>query len=54
MSTIVIVSDMLVVNVHTSANNAAANGPVSYLIGALIALIIMGYLVYSLLKPEKF
>ncbi len=25
-----------------------------YVIGAIIAFLIMGYLVYSLLKPEKF
>jgi K+-transporting ATPase KdpF subunit len=25
-----------------------------YIIGALIALFIMGYLIYSLIKPEKF
>jgi K+-transporting ATPase KdpF subunit len=31
-----------------------ANGPVSYLIGGIIALLIMGYLVYTLLRPEKF
>ena len=25
-----------------------------YVIGAIIALVILGYLVYSLIKPEKF
>ena len=25
-----------------------------YLIGAIIALVILGYLLYSLIKPEKF
>jgi len=33
---------------------AASNGPASYLIGGIVALLIMGYLIYSLLKPEKF
>jgi K+-transporting ATPase KdpF subunit len=54
MSTIGLVSNLLVVNIHTGTNNATANGPVSYTIGVLIALFIMGYLIYSLLKPEKF
>ena len=27
---------------------------VSYIIGAIIALFILGYLIYSLLKPDKF
>jgi K+-transporting ATPase KdpF subunit len=34
--------------------NVAANNSISYLIGGIIALLIMGYLVYTLLKPEKF
>lgn len=28
--------------------------PKGYIIGAIIAIIILGYLVYSLIKPEKF
>ena len=28
--------------------------PGGYAIGALIALLILGYLLYSLIKPEKF
>jgi K+-transporting ATPase KdpF subunit len=30
------------------------NSTAGYVIGALLALIILGYLVYSLIKPEKF
>jgi K+-transporting ATPase KdpF subunit len=37
-----------------STSDAAANGPHSYLIGGIIALLIMGYLIYSLIRPEKF
>ncbi len=33
---------------------AVSNGPVSYWIGGIVALLIMGYLIYSLLRPEKF
>lgn len=32
----------------------ASNSPVSYLIGGIVALLIMGYLIYTLLRPEKF
>jgi K+-transporting ATPase KdpF subunit len=28
--------------------------PAGYIIGAIIAIVILGYLVYSLIKPEKF
>jgi K+-transporting ATPase KdpF subunit len=28
--------------------------PLGYVIGAIIALLVMGYLVYSLVAPEKF
>jgi K+-transporting ATPase KdpF subunit len=31
-----------------------SNGPLSYLIGGIIALLILGYLIYTLLRPEKF
>jgi K+-transporting ATPase KdpF subunit len=30
------------------------NSPVGYAIGAVIALIILAYLLYSLIKPESF
>ena len=32
----------------------ASYRPQSYLIGGIIALFLMGYLFYSLIKPEKF
>jgi K+-transporting ATPase KdpF subunit len=34
--------------------NTSGNGPISYVIGSIIALIILGFLVYSLLKPDNF
>jgi K+-transporting ATPase KdpF subunit len=37
-----------------ASDAAVSNGPVSYIIGGIIALLIMGYLVYTLLRPEKF
>jgi K+-transporting ATPase KdpF subunit len=40
------------ITVHKDA--AVANDPLSYLIGGIIALLIMGYLIYTLLRPEKF
>jgi K+-transporting ATPase KdpF subunit len=40
--------------VPAPSDAAASNGPVSYLIGGIIALLIMGYLIYTLLRPEKF
>jgi K+-transporting ATPase KdpF subunit len=30
------------------------NSPAGYIFGAIIALFILGYLFYSLVKPEKF
>jgi K+-transporting ATPase KdpF subunit len=32
----------------------ASNELVSYLAGGILALLILGYLVYTLMKPEKF
>ncbi len=42
---------LVVVPIHEPV---ASNGPVSYLIGGIIALLILGYLIYTLLHPEKF
>lgn len=30
------------------------NSPTGYAIGAVVAMVILGYLVYSLIKPERF
>jgi len=30
------------------------NTPTGYIIGAIIVVAILGYLIYSLIKPEKF
>jgi K+-transporting ATPase KdpF subunit len=30
------------------------NSPASYAIGTVVALLILGYLIYSLIRPEKF
>jgi K+-transporting ATPase KdpF subunit len=35
-------------------NVQSAGTPGGYTIGAIIALLILGYLLYSLIKPEKF
>jgi K+-transporting ATPase KdpF subunit len=35
-------------------NGDANTSQVNYYIGAVIALFILGYLIYSLLKPDKF
>ncbi len=40
--------------VPVQSDAAVSNGPVSYLIGAIIALLILGYLIYTLLRPDKF
>jgi len=37
-----------------TTQNLGMNSPAGYAIGAAIAMIILGYLVYSLVKPENF
>lgn len=44
---------LLSTSVQLSAR-ALATVNVSYLIGGIIALLLMGYLFYTLFKPEKF
>jgi K+-transporting ATPase KdpF subunit len=45
---------MIVEVVPNHSNTAIANGAFSYITGSVIALLILGYLIYSLLRPEKF
>ena len=54
MKTKVVTSFMALVAVPVHSDATVSNGPVSYLIGGIIALLIMGYLVYTLLRPDKF
>lgn len=35
-------------------NAATSNNTVSYIIGGVIAIFILGYLIYTLIKPERF
>lgn len=44
-------NEMILVNV---AAPATIETPAGYSVGVLIALLILGYLLYSLIKPEKF
>ncbi len=44
----------LLVAAPAPSGPVVANGPVSYLVGGIIALLILGYLVYTLLRPDKF
>jgi K+-transporting ATPase KdpF subunit len=54
MKTKVAKAFLLLITSHAPSNEALSNGTLSYLIGGVIALLIMGYLVYSLIRPEKF
>lgn len=54
MKTKVVKSFLLIAVVPAPSEAAASNSPLSYLIGGIVALLIMGYLVYTLLHPEKF
>lgn len=37
-----------------TTKHSFSNGSLSYIIGGIIAVLLMIYLVYTLLKPEKF
>ena len=45
---------ILLLIVNTRAEAALADNKISYLIGGIIALLILGYLIYTLLRPDKF
>jgi len=44
----------LVVVVLPQSDVTVSNGPISYLIGGIVALFILGYLIFTLLRPDKF
>jgi K+-transporting ATPase KdpF subunit len=54
MKTKVTNSYLLLVASPVHSGGFVSNGSLSYWIGGIIALLIMGYLIYSLLRPEKF
>ena len=54
MRTKVVTKLSLLVISPAPSGAAVANGTLSYLIGGIIALLIMAYLVYTLIRPEKF
>jgi K+-transporting ATPase KdpF subunit len=54
MKTKAATSLMSLAAVHVDSGAAVSNGFVSYLIGSIIALLILGYLIYTLLRPDKF
>jgi K+-transporting ATPase KdpF subunit len=47
-------SFILLATVPASSDATGANNSNSYVVGGIIALLIMGYLIYSLIRPEKF
>lgn len=54
MKTKVANSFILLTAAPASSGDAVSNGPVSYLIGGIIAVLILGYLIYTLIYPDKF
>jgi K+-transporting ATPase KdpF subunit len=45
---------MLLFVVPAHSDKTMSNGHLSYILGGIIAFLIMGYLVYTLLRPDKF
>jgi K+-transporting ATPase KdpF subunit len=54
MKTKITASFISLVVVPLQSDAAVSNGLISYIIGGIIALLIMGYLIYTLLRPDKF
>jgi len=54
MKTKVANSFILFSTAPATSGEVVSNGPVSYLIGGIIAVLILGYLIYTLMHPDKF
>ena len=40
--------------IEGGSKSGAMNSPAWYIIGALLAILLLAYLIYALIKPEKF
>jgi K+-transporting ATPase KdpF subunit len=45
---------MLFLIAPANQDATGSNSTLSYLLGGIIALLILGYLIYTLLRPDKF
>jgi K+-transporting ATPase KdpF subunit len=54
MKTKIANSFILLTAAPATSGGTVSNGPVSYLIGGIIAILILGYLIYTLIHPDKF
>jgi K+-transporting ATPase KdpF subunit len=54
MKTKILTSAILMVVVPEGINESSGNNVANYIIGSLIALYLLGYIFYSLRRPEEF
>ena len=54
MKTMNFITGMVLVDLKDGTKALEMNSIAWYIAGALIALLLLGYLLYSLIKPEKF
>lgn len=54
MKTMNFITGIVLVDLNGSTEVLEMNSIVWYIAGALIALLLLAYLLYSLIKPEKF
>jgi K+-transporting ATPase KdpF subunit len=54
MKTKIVTSFMIIAVAPAHSDTAISNSSLSYLIGGIVALLIMGYLIFTLIRPEKF
>jgi len=47
-------SEILLAIMNNRPDVTLSENKISYLIGGIIALLILGYLIYTLLRPDKF
>jgi K+-transporting ATPase KdpF subunit len=54
MKTKILASFFPLVAVPVQSGTEVESGSVSYLIGGFVSILLMGYLIFTLLHPEKF
>ena len=54
MKTMSIILEVIPSVIAVGSNADGMNSPVWYLIGAILSILLLAYLIYALIKPEKF
>ncbi|MBW8326039.1 MAG: K(+)-transporting ATPase subunit F [Prolixibacteraceae bacterium] len=54
MKTMIFILGVVPAAIEGGSQTGGMNSPAGYVIGAVLAIFLLAYLIYALIKPEKF